>query len=191
MHGGDDIDTVDVSGAESDTESSEIAGDVRMQTDAAMPEAGDMGRGRMGEQGDFTITGYSSDEAMLSFLNGGSRVVDGEMFPENDTGYQCIISSELATYNELETGDTITLTNPNNEEESYTFTISGIYESTETSDSAGNMMRNFSAAYDTANQIYTSYENLKDIADTSETSAVVSTDETTGMECMRTEKSLL
>ena len=141
----------------------EIPSDMARPDDMQQKEV--MGGGRMGNQGDFTVTGYSCDDAMTGFLNGSSTITDGEMFPENDTDYNCIISSELAVYNGLETGDTITLTNPDDEESSYDFTISGIYESAQSSDSAGNMMENFFPGFTVANQIYTSYENLASIAD--------------------------
>lgn len=141
----------------------------------------DMG-GRMGVQGDFTVTGYSSDEAMISFINGTSSIIDGSMFAENDVEMNCVVSEELAAYNQLSVGDTITLANPNNEEETYQFTISGIYKDETSSDSAGSMMSAFSAAFDSANQIYTSYANLQDVVARSEESAAVTTDGTTGVE---------
>lgn len=144
-------------------------------------EKGGMG-GRMGVQGDFTVIGYSSDEAMTEFLAGTSSITDGKMFAENDTEMNCVISEELATYNDISTGDTITLVNPNDEEETYTFTVSGIYEKESGSDSVGDMMGGFSAAFDSANQIYTSYENLQSVKTQSEASAEVTTDEITGME---------
>lgn len=40
--------------------------------------------GRMGTQGDFTITGYSSDEAMTDFLSGASTITEGSVFDESD-----------------------------------------------------------------------------------------------------------
>lgn len=138
--------------------------------------------GRMGTQGDFTVTGYSSDAAMTDFVQGSKSITEGSMFLQNDTGRQCIISQELATYNDLSVGDTITLENPNKEEETYTFTIIGVYQSSETEGSSGNMMGGFSASFDSANQIYTSYENLKEITDSSAAGAEVTTDGDMGME---------
>lgn len=41
-------------------------------------------------------------------------------------GYECVISSELATLNEVAVGNTITLKNPNTEA-TYEFTVTGIY----------------------------------------------------------------
>ena len=84
---------------------------------------GGMMPGRMGNQGDATVVGYSSDEAMTEFLVGTSTITEGEMFEEGTEEYTCVISDELATYNELEVGDTIVVVNPNNEEESYELTI--------------------------------------------------------------------
>lgn len=141
----------------------------------------DMG-GRMGVQGDFTLTGYSSDAAMTDFVDGSESISDGAIFEENDTSNQCIISEELATYNSLSVGDAITITNPNKDDETYTLTISGIYQSKQTENSEGSMMGGFSASFDSANKIYTSYENLKAIADASESNAETTTDETTGTE---------
>ena len=82
----------------------------------------------MGTQGDFTITGYSSDSAMKDFVDGSSSITEGEMFAEGTADNTCVISSELASYTDLAVGDTITLSNPNQEDETYTLTIAGIYE---------------------------------------------------------------
>ncbi len=197
LNGNDDLEPIDTTGIESedseDTDSqSADSGDMDgfgmpqsdMPQEDTFPDnmMQGMGGGRMGIQGDFTLTGYSSDAAMKNFADGSQSITDGSMFEENDTGNQCIISEELAAYNELSVGDTITFLNPNQDEEAYTMTISGIYESNQTEDSAGGMMGGFSASYDMANQIYTSYENLMAIADASEDQAVTSTDESTGME---------
>lgn len=138
--------------------------------------------GRMGQQGDFTVTGYSSDEAMTDFVDGTKTITSGKMFDENDTGNNCVISEELATYNSLKVGDKIKLTNPNDESETYKFTVVGIYKSKSTSDSTNDMMGGFSPTFDSANQIYTSYDNLKNIVTKSTKNATTSTDSTTGME---------
>lgn len=196
LNGNDALEAVDTTGTSSETSDESTTDNTDQQSQEGMGPDGQMGgqqeqnqtdqgkgmMGRMGTQGDFTLTGYSSDAAMTGFTDGSDSVTDGEMFPENDTTNQCIISSDLATYNSLKVGDTITLTNPNKEEETYTFTISGIYESSQTEDSAGSMMGGFSAAFDSANKIYTSYDNLKAIADASAANAETTTDSTTGAE---------
>ena len=55
------------------------------------------------------------------------------MFAEDTSEPVCIISEELALYNELSVGDTIQITNPVAESEIYTLTVVGIYESTQNS----------------------------------------------------------
>lgn len=123
--------------------------------------------GKFGAQGDFTITGYSSDSAMTDFLNGISTITKGEMFASKTNDGTCVISEELASYNELSIGDTITLSNPNNEEETYKLKISGIYEKEVTEDSSIGIMGGFMPSADSSNQIYTSYETLKEIIENS------------------------
>lgn len=136
-------------------------------------------KGGMGSQGDFTVIGYSSESAMTDFIDSTSKITDGSMFDINSSDKKCLISSELATLNSLEVGDTIKLQNPNDEDETITFTISGIYTKSD-SNSSENMM-GFNASNDPANQIYTSYECLSSIITKSEKNASTSTDSTTGM----------
>ena len=69
---------------------------------------GRMMGGAMGQSdGDFTITGYSSDEAMTEFADGNAEITDGVMFEEGTSEKTCVISSALAKYNDLEVGDSI------------------------------------------------------------------------------------
>lgn len=75
--------------------------------------------------GDFQLDGYSSYDAMTNFVDGTYRVTDGEMISDF-SGYQCVISNELATLNEVAVGSTITLKNPTTEK-TYDFTVTGIY----------------------------------------------------------------
>ena len=127
--------------------------------------------GRMGTQGDATLVGYSSDDAMTDFLAGTSTITDGEMFEEGTSDYNCVISDELATYNEFSVGDTIVIVNPNNEDESYELTIVGIYHNEQSGMSMAGMMGGFSTATDSANQIYISYNTLAGIMEASEAAA--------------------
>jgi len=143
---------------------------------------GDRGgpQGGMGDEGDFTITGYSSDAAMTSFVNGTSVISDGVMFDEGTSDMVCVINSELATLNSIAVGDTIVLANPNATDETYTLTVAGIYTSTAAASTDVGM--SFSTSTDPANQIYTSYNTLKAVTDSSASVAVTSTDEDTGRE---------
>ena len=87
-----------------------------------------------GASGDFSVIGYSSDSSMTAFVNGTASIVDGSMFEEGTSELLCVISEELAMYNGLAVGDTIIVTNPSLESETYTLTISGIYTSSENND---------------------------------------------------------
>lgn len=182
LDAGDGLEAIDTTG-NSDTASEDTEGQSMMPEDGkqSAPGGGPSG-GRMGTQGDFTVIGYSSDEAMTAFLDGTASITEGEMFAENTENYDCVISEELATYNELKAGDSITLANPNNVEETYVLTIVGIYRNEEGNQSPEGMMGGFSAASDPANQIYMSYTAVHNMVATSEASAEVETDETTGME---------
>lgn len=135
--------------------------------------------GKMGTQGDFTLIGYSGDEAMTDFVSGNCSIADGTVFDENTTENECIISQELATYNNLSVGSQITLANPNDTDETFTFTVVGIY--TGEQETSGGFMGGFSTATDSANQIMTSYEALKAICDQSDENAEEVSDTTTGL----------
>ena len=172
------VDTNDSTDTDSTSSSSQ-------QTDSnrpSMPGSGKGGFGGMGTQGDFTITGYNSYDAMTDFNDGVSKITGGAMFEEGTSELVCIINSELALYNDLSVGDTITIANPNAEEETYAFKIVGIYETTASETETGGGMRGFSTSTDPANQIYVSYETLKAVTEKSESVATTSTDETTGRE---------
>lgn len=107
----------------------------------------------------FTLVGYSSDEAMTGFQDGDANITQGTMFTENTSAYECIISEELATYNSIEVGDTITLVNSSDESLTSTWTVTGFFE-TETSQSQpGDFLQQ-----DSANSIYTSYSALEILA---------------------------
>ncbi len=129
---------------------------------------GNMGGGMMGgmfSTGDFTIIGYNSYAAMTDFVNGNSSILEGgEMFDEGTSDYSCVISEELAMYNSLSVGDTIIVTNPSLETETYTLTISGIYTSASNNDFSMSM---FGAGQDPANKIYMSANALQAIIDAS------------------------
>lgn len=122
-------------------------------------------RGGMGTQGDFSVTGYSSYEAMISLFgtDGTCTISEGEMFEETDQELTCIISDELAMYNNLSVGDQITLSNPNSEEEIYQLTIIGLY--TNASSDEGNGMF---AMSEPANDIYMNTEALTVLFEKSE-----------------------
>lgn len=152
-------------------------------SESSMPDFGGMGgMGNTGgmfgrNSGDFTLTGYSTDEAMTSFINGTSAITSGAVFDEGTEKYDCIISEELATYNDLSVGDTVNITNPQNEEEIYALTVVGIY-----SDSSSNESLQAMPGSDPANNIYLSANALNLIISASEEASKTVTDENTGRE---------
>ena len=116
-------------------------------------------------QGDFTLTGYSDESAMTDFISGVCYITDGRMFEEGTSEYECIVEQQLATLNGLSVGDPITLCNPNDETETYTLTICGIYKNTSISNNVT------LAANDPANTIITSYAVVDSIYSASESAS--------------------
>ncbi len=145
---------------------------------------GDMqGDGRermMGAQSDFTVEGYSSEDAMTSFKEGTATITEGSVFEEGTEEYTCIISEELATYNDISVGDKIKVTNPNNEDEVYKLEVVGLYTDTSSNSNSFSMMG--ATSTDPANKIYMSYNALQGIVDESSQVSETTTDENTGME---------
>lgn len=88
--------------------------------------------------GDFEIDGYSSYDAMTNFVDGTYKVTEGEMITDFNS-YECVISSELATLNEVTVGSKITFKNPNDNEKNYEFTVTGIYTDNSNTDDTKNM----------------------------------------------------
>ncbi len=86
--------------------------------------------------GDFELDGYSSYDAMNDFVSGTYQIQEGEMFTDF-SALECVVSSELATLNNITVGSTITLKNPNTQA-TYDFIVKGIYKdnSTNSEDSA-------------------------------------------------------
>ncbi|MGN1125913.1 MAG: ABC transporter permease [Ruminococcus sp.] len=183
LNSSDSIEPVDTSSDSSDSseESENQQGGMPFGGEMGKPdEGGPSVKGGMGEQGDFTLIGYSSEDAMTSFIDGTSKITDGSMFDIDSTDKKCLISSELATLNSINVGDSITLTNPNDEDEEIDFIVSGIYTNSESTSSESVM--GFGASQDPANRIYTSYECLNAIIEKSQKNATTTTDENTGME---------
>lgn len=159
----------------SEEEKEETATSTQPYTGMNQGMGGDMGnKFSFMVQGDFSITGYSSYNAMISLFgeDGSYSITDGQMFDEESSDLTAVISDELAMYNDLSVGDTITLVNPNNEEETYTLTISGIY--TNSSSSEGNQTF---AMSDPANNIYMSYNALNSMIASSQALGNTETDD--------------
>ena len=141
---------------------------------------GDRGGKGMFSSSDFSVIGYSSDSSMTAFIDGTASVLEGgTMFEEGTTEKECVISEELAIFNELSVGDTIILTNPSVETETYELKIVGLYTSSSNNDFSMSM---FGKSQDPANQIYMSAAALQTILDASDEVSTTITNENTGRE---------
>ncbi len=141
-----------------------------------MPEFPGGNRGGMRgirASGDFTVVGYSSDLAMTDFKNNTASVTSGTVFEEDTAKKTCIISEELAAFNNLKIGNKITLINANNDTEDYEFEIVGIYKAAESNEFSQSA---FGTSQDPANRIYVSARALGNIIKQSQ---AVSTTKTT------------
>ena len=121
--------------------------------------------------GDFTLTGFSSDTAIANAANGTFTMSSGEVFGygESDNG-KVIISKALADFNDPKVGDEITVTNPSDTSTTYTFTISGIYKNS-TSSNTSAMGPMGGTSQDADNAIYTSVSTLKSLGLDADTTA--------------------
>ena len=141
---------------------------------------GDRGGKGMFSSSDFSVIGYSSDNSMTAFIDGTASVLDGgTMFEEGTTEKECVISEELAIFNDLAVDDTIVLTNPSVETETYELKIVGLYTSSSNNDFSMSM---FGKSQDPANQIYMSAAALQTILNASDEVSTTITDENTGRE---------
>ena len=113
----------------------------------------------------FALIGYSSDEAMSDFIDGTASISEGSMFAEGGSDPACVISSELALYNDISVGDEITLQDQDGTAE-LTLTVSGIYER------ESMMMQG--PGVDSVNQILMSYAALAQLAEDAQLSPQVS-----------------
>ena len=127
--------------------------------------------GMMGSSAEFSIIGYSSEAAMTDFADGTASITDGEVFAQGTSDYHCLVSSELATFNSLAVGDTVAVSNPDNEEETYTLTVVGIYETDAVGDFGFGGGRGSFGATDPSNQILMSAAAVQAMADASTATA--------------------
>lgn len=141
---------------DSTTDSSESS-NTQQQGPGGMP-GGDMQSPEGGKGGmtisDFQITGVVSSAANSNFSSGTAKITAGEALTEEDEdSNNILIESSLAEANDLKVGDTFTLVNSSDEDTTYTVTIKGIYETSDSGNSMG-MRFNF---MNPANTFYSSY----------------------------------
>lgn len=117
---------------------------------------GDKGFGGQ-NQGDFTLTGYSKIEAMENFISGTYKISEGAVSTDFDSN-NCIINKELATLNDINVGDIITVTDVLDETKTYELTVSGIFEE-------NNEENNMSMFSNSVNNIITNTNFIQKIKD--------------------------
>ncbi len=181
LNGNDDLEPMDLTGnADQETDDSDAANNAKPEQGQfpGMPGGGfNRDFAGRGQQGDFSVIGVSDKSHMTDFVNGTSTIEDGELFLFDADSDGCLSHQDLATLNGLEVGDSITLINPNNEAETITLKVTGLYASTQTTDDT---QMQFSAAGDMANRIYMSEGKLTALLEDSEENATTQTDEETG-----------
>ena len=119
--------------------------------------------GKNEKQGDFSLVGYSSYEAMQEFISGAYSITEGEV-SSNFEDATCVINKELATLNNLSVSDKITLVDPNDETKTFEVTITGIFTENEDTNS-DNKMNMFSKS---SNMIITNANFVKGITESDE-----------------------
>ena len=181
FNGSDNFSPVSDESGDGESESDgELEGSLDAEDGGMSGFPGGMG-GMMGEMfgglssGDFSVIGYSSYSSMTAFMNSTASIIEGTMFEEGTSELVCVISEELSMYNDgLAVGDTIVITNPILDTETYTLTIVGIYTSSENNDFSMSM---FGASQDPANRIYMSAAALQTVLDASNESSTTITDD--------------
>lgn len=145
--------------SESRNQSNSSESDASDQSSEGRPNVGGMGGGKdfggvSMVSGDFSLVGFSSDEAVSNTSNGSFTMVDGKVFGyDKSSDGDAIISKSLADFNALSVGDTISVADPNDTDTTYQLTIVGIYKnSTDSTQQMGGPMA--SNASDPANAIY-------------------------------------
>lgn len=121
----------------------------------------------MTSQGDYKITAYSDPSYIENFINGTSKITSGSMITKDDEENHFVISEELATQNDLEVGDEITFYLPSDSSITYTFEITGIFETID--DSASDDFMNMNVL-NAQNQIYTTVTAINNILEDDDSS---------------------
>ena len=145
--------------------------EMKLEENEEMPNMGGFrGKGNRGEMmssTDFTLTGYSSIDAMSEFIEGKYTMTDisDDAWEVAFNGNNIFINEELADYNELEVGDTIKLEDEDGTN-TYKFTIIGIFSEESSEDDNQSMMSMFS---NSANTIITNSDCLVEITNENDT----------------------
>ena len=117
---------------------------------------------KFGNMGDFRITAYSNFAYLSDFSDGNKKITDGVMVSGSSDDKEIVISSDLASENDLEVGSEVTLCLSDDENTTFTFKVVGIYENSSSDDASNFMSMN---ALNSANQIYANLSSVQEILD--------------------------
>ncbi len=134
-------------------------------TNTNMPGRGNNGKENFTntQSGDFTLRGYSSLDAMNEFITGNYTITDGEVssdFTSND----CLINSELATLNDISVGDTISIVDVNDDDNTLELVVVGIYEDASSEDNMSMFTSSVNTIITNTKVIDTLVENDEEIS---------------------------
>ncbi|PLS29010.1 FtsX-like permease family protein [Bifidobacterium parmae] len=122
---------------------------------------GGQGGGMGMDSGDFSLVGFSSDEAVAAAANGTFTMSSGKVFGyDSSSDGDVIVSKALADFNGLKVGDTITVADLSGDDTTYELTIVGIYKNATSSNTGANGPMGGTSS-DPDNAIYTSVSTLK------------------------------
>ncbi len=125
------------------------------ETTSELPQM-DNGAGREMQSGSFTLIGSDTLESSSYFAEDANIVVDGELPTSTD---EVIISSDLADYNDLKTGDTISFSNSTDDNE-VELTISGLYQAASSEQMMMGIQTNIFTTYDTVSEFTSEKSNI-------------------------------
>ncbi len=137
----DDIDPVET------TSTTDNSSDTSVDENMQVPDDSNSGnsRGQFMDSNDFTIIGNTTMANLSDFTDENYVLISGKLLTEDDANTNnCVIESNLASDNDLEVGDTFTVTSTNSDDEdiTVTLTIVGIFEIESSSDMGGMNMSN-------------------------------------------------
>ena len=117
---------------------------------------------KQNNQLDFTVTGYSNNEAMSEFISGKYKMssIEDDAWDKAFNGNYVFINEELASYNNLSLGDKITL--KDSDENTYEFEIVGIFKENSDGDDEVSLFSN------SANTIITSTTAVESVTSANE-----------------------
>ncbi len=123
-----------------------------MNSDSGMENGG----GHQMQNVSFSLIGSDALETSSYFADDANVIVDGEM---PTAANEVLISSELAEYNDLTTGDTISFSDQNGENE-VELVISGLYQAASSEQMMMNVQTNVFTKYDTVSEFTSERTNV-------------------------------